>query len=297
MKIGIGVGGRTMSKLRGQVEAAAADGFASAWANNIFELDALTACAVAGSTVEIEVGTYVTPIQPRHPHALAQQAATVHDAVDGRLTLGIGMSHKVVIADMLGLEWGRQAAYLREYLNILVPLLETGSAQFSGEFFTVNAILQPGRSDRPSIVVAALGPKMLEVAGELADGTATWMTGPRTLAEHTVPAITQAAERAGRAAPRVLAALPVAVTTDLDGAREAATSAFGHYGALPSYRAMLDREGAAEPADLAIVGDEDTVVAGLRTVAEAGVTELVAGVFGDPETQKRTRALLSSLNL
>jgi F420-dependent oxidoreductase-like protein len=297
MKIGIGVGGRTVGKLRGQVESAAADGFASAWVNNIFELDALTACAVAGRDVPIEVGSYVTPIQPRHPHALAQQAATVHDAVDGRFTLGIGMSHKIVIADMLGLEWGRQAAYLREYLSILVPLLETGSAAFEGEFFRVNAILQPARSDRPSIVIAALGPKMLEVAGELADGTATWMTGPRTLADHTVPAITRAAERAGRPRPRVLAALPVAVTTDLDGAREAATHAFGHYGALPSYRSMLDREGAAEPADLTIVGDEDAVTAGLRTVADAGVTELVAGVFGDADTQKRTRALLSSLDV
>ena len=123
------------------------------------------------------------------------------------------------------------------------------------------------------------------------------MTGPRTLADHTVPTITKAAEQAGRPAPRVLAALPVCVTTDLDRAREAATKAFGHYGTLPSYRAMLDQEGAAEPADLAIVGDDETVAAGVRRVAEAGVTEFVSGVFGDDAEIRRTRELLTSLDI
>jgi alkanesulfonate monooxygenase SsuD/methylene tetrahydromethanopterin reductase-like flavin-dependent oxidoreductase (luciferase family) len=123
------------------------------------------------------------------------------------------------------------------------------------------------------------------------------MTGPKVLATHTVPTISKAAADAGRPSPRVLAALPVCVTSDVDAARALATKVFGHYGALPSYRAMLDQEGAAEPADLAILGDEDTVAAGLRQVAEAGVTELVAGVIGSPEEQNRTRELLINLDL
>jgi 5,10-methylenetetrahydromethanopterin reductase len=297
VRIGVGVGGRDVTRARAHVKTAADDGFASAWFNHIFGLDALTACAVTGAETPIDVGTYVTPVQPRHPTALAQQAATTHDACNGRLTLGIGLSHRIVVENMWGLDFGKQASYMREYLSVLMPLLDVGSVSFEGEIFRVNAMIERPRDDRPSVVVAALGPKMLALAGELADGTATWMTGPNTLAEHTVPSIQAAAKAAGRPAPRILAALPVCVTTDLDRAREEATKQFGHYGTLPSYRNMLDKEGAAEPADLAIVGDEDAVVAGIRTVADAGVTEFVSGVFGSDEEVRRTRELLTGLDL
>jgi F420-dependent oxidoreductase-like protein len=176
-----------------------------------------------------------------------------------------------------------------------MPLLDEGKVSFSGEFFTVNISQDRPRDGRPTVLIAALGPKMLEIAGSLADGTATWMTGPRTLAEHTVPALATAAAAAGRPAPRIASALPVCVTNNGDAARELAAKQFEHYGYLPSYRAMLDREGAAGPADVAIVGDEDAVAAGLRTVKDAGVTDFVAGVFGDEEEQKRTRTLLREL--
>jgi F420-dependent oxidoreductase-like protein len=295
VQIGLGVGGKTVERARGYVQAAHDAGFASAWFNNIFGLDAITACAVTGSQTPIHVGSLVTPMQPRHPQAMAQQAVTAYDACDGRFILGIGLSHKLVIEDMLGLSYKQTASYAREYLSVLMPLLDEGRVSFKGDFFNVNISQQKPRDGRPTVLIAALGPKMLEIAGQLADGTATWMTGPRTLAEHTIPTLVKAAEAAGRPAPRVAAALPVCVTDDIDAARERAAKEYEHYGFLPSYRMMLDREGAEGPADVAIVGDEDAVTAGMRTVADAGVTDFVAGVFGDDAEQERTRKLLRAV--
>jgi alkanesulfonate monooxygenase SsuD/methylene tetrahydromethanopterin reductase-like flavin-dependent oxidoreductase (luciferase family) len=136
---------------------------------------------------------------------------------------------------------------------------------------------------------------MLNVAGTLADGTVTWMTGPATLASHIVPTITAAAERAGKPAPRILASLPICVTTDVDAARQRAAQEFQVYGFLPSYRAMLDREGAEGPADVAIVGDASTVEKGVQQLADAGVTEFVASTFGSRDERAETRELLKSL--
>ena len=295
MRIGVGVGGKSVERARGYVQGAADDGFDSAWFNNIFGLDAIMACAVAGAGLPIEVGTFVTPVQPRHPHALAQQAVTAYDACDGRFTLGIGLSHKIVIEDMLGLSFDKPARYMREYLSVLMPLLDTGQVSYAGEVFRVNGMVERSREGRPQVLVAALGPAMLKITGELADGTATWMTGPKTLAEHTIPTLRDAAHAAGRAEPRIASALPVCVTSNIDAARERAAKEFAAYGTLPSYRAMLDREGAGGPADVAVVGDEDAVAAQIRHVAEIGVTDLVAGVFGDESEIKRTRELLVSL--
>ena len=277
------------------MQAAADDGFESAWFNNIFGLDAITACAVTGPGVRIEVGTFVTPVQPRHPHAMAQQAVTAYDACDGRFTLGIGLSHQIVVEDMFGMSYSKPARYMREYLSVLMPLLDEGHVSYAGEVFRVNGMVERPREGRPTVLVAALGPAMLKLTGELADGTATWMTGPRTLADHTVPTLVKATEAAGRPSPRVASALPVCVTNDVDAARERAAKEFAAYGTLPSYRAMLDREGAAGPADVAIVGDEDVIAAGLRTLVDAGVTDLVAGVFGDEEEIRRTRAVLRAV--
>src|SRR5436190_1016423 len=295
MRIGVGVGGKSVERARGYVQAAADDGFESAWFNNIFGLDAITACAVTGPGVRIEVGTFVTPVQPRHPHAMAQQAVTAYDACDGRFTLGIGLSHQIVVEDMFGMSYSKPARYMREYLSVLMPLLDEGHVSYAGEVFRVNGMVERPREGRPTVLVAALGPAMLKLAGELADGTATWMTGPRTLADHTVPTLVKATEAAGRPSPRVASALPVCVTNDVDAARERAAKEFAAYGTLPSYRAMLDREGAAGPADVAIVGDEDVIAAGLRTLVDAGVTDLVAGVFGDEEEVRRTREVLRAV--
>jgi len=145
------------------------------------------------------------------------------------------------------------------------------------------------------LLLAALGPRMLRLAAELADGTVLWMTGPATVRAHIVPTITAAAEALGRPSPRVVCILPICVTSDPDAARAAAAKVFAVYDQLPSYRAMLDREGAAGPADVALVGDEASVQAQLADLADAGVTDFVAGEFGRGEDAVRTRRLLTSL--
>jgi len=296
MRIGVGTGGRTVDEAVASVRKAADQGFASAWFSNIFGLDAITAAAVAGREVPgIEVGTAVVPTFPRHPYAMAQQAVTANDACGGRLVLGIGLSHQIVIESMLGLSFERPARHMKEYLEVLMPLLREGAVGHTGEVYTTGATLDRPRGDGPAVIVAALGPVMLRLAGALTDGTTTWMTGPRTIADHVAPTINAAAEAAGRPAPRVVVGLPVCVTDDVDAARALAAQTFAVYGGLPSYRAMLDREGAEGPADVAIVGDEETVAAAVRGVFDAGATELMAAPFGDTEAVARTTGLLAGL--
>ena len=300
MRIGVSLqdpsGPKAMTKLREDLQRAADDGFASAWMSNIFGVDALTALAVAGSQVPgIEVGTAVVPTYPRHPAALAQQARTVAAAVDGRLVLGIGLSHRVVIEDMFGYDFSRPILHMREYLAILLPLLDGQQISFSGVTVRANIGLTTPSPGRVPVVVAALGPQMLRLAGEQTDGTVLWMTGPATVREHVVPLIREAADDAGRPNPRVVCLLPVCVTADPEGARERAARVFAIYGELPSYRAMLDREGAAGPADVALAGDEDTVGAQVSALAEAGVTDFVGVEYTGGPDGDRTRAFLRTL--
>ena len=297
MRIGLGSGGRTIAEAVEAAKQAEADGFASAWFSNIFGLDAMTVCAVAGAaTSTIELGTFVVPTFPRHPHAMAQQASSTNDAAGGRFTLGIGLSHQIVIEMMFGLSYDRPARHMEEYLSVVMPLLQEGKVSFAGDAYKVNGNLEAnGAPKPPSVVVAALGPKMLEITGRLADGTATWTTGPKTLGDHIVPTITAAADKAGRPAPRIIAGLPVCVTEDPDAARELAAKQFAVYGTLPAYRAMLDREGAATPGDIAIVGDEEAVADQVRQLADAGVTDFGASLYGSPEQTARGRELLRSL--
>ena len=300
MRIGLSPGDQTgpdaLTGLRDELRRAADDGFASAWLSNIFGLDALTALAVAGREVpDIELGTAVVPTYPRHPAVLAQQALTTALATGGRLALGIGLSHRLVIEDMFGLSFERPARHMREYLSILLPLLDGETAHFDGELMRANVGLTVPRLGRVPVLLAAMAPVMLRLAGERADGTVLWMTGPATVRDYIVPAITQAAQGAGRPAPRIVCILPVCVTSDADQARTRAARIFAIYGQLPSYRAMMDREGAAGPEDLAIVGDEDAVGSKITALAQAGVTDFVAGEFGQGEDAKRTRALLKSL--
>ena len=296
MRIGIGVGGRTIAAAVEDVRRAESSGFAAAGFSNIFALDALTACAAAGlATDRIELGTFVVPTYPRHPFAMAQQAASTFDACGGRFVLGIGLSHQIVIETMLGMSFDRPIAHMREYLAVLMPLLREGAVNFQGEQYRVAAQLERARDEPVPVVVAALGPKMLELTGAEADGTATWTTGPRTLADHIVPTITAAAERAGRPAPRVIAALPVCVTADVDAARERAAREFAIYGQLPSSRAMLDREGAETPGDIALVGDEDHVAGQIAALGDAGVTDFNAAPYGSKDEVATTRALLEQL--
>ncbi len=271
-------------------------GLAGAWGSQIFSHDTLTLLALVGSRVsDIELGTAVVPVHPRHPAMLAQQAATVQQAVGGRLALGIGLSHQVVVEQLWGYSFARPASYMREYLNVLVPLLEGQGSSFHGERFS--AVYQPLEhfSAPTPVYVAALGPAMLQMAGELTSGTVTWMSGIKTIGTHIAPRISAAASAAGRPAPRVVVGLPICVTSDPGAARQRIDEALAIYPNLPSYRAMLDIEGVDTASELAFVGTEEEVMAHLDRLADAGATDFTASVIGTAEERDRTWSLLSEL--
>ena len=276
---------------------AEADGFASYWAPQIFGHDALTALAVIGREVpRIELGTSVVPTYPRHPMMMAQQALTVNAAAGGRLCLGIGLSHQIVVESMWGMSFDKPVRHMREYLEVMMPLLEGKPVSHAGEAFNVNGGVNVPGGTRPNVVIAALGEQMLKVTAALADGTLTWCTGPQTLANHTIPTLKAAADKAGRDSTRVIAALPVCVTSDREAALQRAAQVFVVYGQLPSYRAMLDKEGAAGPADIAIIGSASEVADRIMALAEIGVTDFAAVEFGaTPDEVAETRAMVKSL--
>ncbi|MCA1645761.1 MAG: TIGR03564 family F420-dependent LLM class oxidoreductase, partial [Chloroflexi bacterium] len=243
MRIGVSVnpspGGRPASvdELVEQVADYARRGFDKAFFAHIFGIDALTVVALAGRVVpKIELETAVVPVYTRHPVAMAQQALTTQAAIDGRLTLGIGLSHRPVVENVWGLSFERPVEYMQEYLAILQPLLHDGSAAFAGRRFKAQAKLTVADAAPPSVVLAALGERMLRLAGAQTDGTATWMVGPKTLAAHVIPVITEAARKAGRPAPRIIVGLPICITNDAESARARAARGFERYGQLPSYR-------------------------------------------------------------
>lgn len=297
MRIGIFASDDNLNTLVERASQAEADGFDSFWLPQIFGVDALSAHTLIGATVpRIELGTAVVPTYPRHPMALAGQARTVSAASGGRLTLGVGLSHQLVVEGMWGYSFDKPVRHMREYLTALVPLCAGESVAFTGETVTANGAISVEDAPPVPVMVAALGPAMLKVAAELTSGTITWMTGPQTLADHTVPTLLAAAEAAGTGEMRIVASLPVAVTNDVDAARERAARVFAVYNQLPSYRAMLDREGAEGPADVAIVGSEAEVRAGIERLRSAGVTDFVASEFSsDPAVVSETRELLMSL--
>jgi F420-dependent oxidoreductase-like protein len=268
------------------------------WVPQLTSLDALSALAAVAREVEgVLLGTAVVPTYPRHPLVMASAALTVQAASGNRLTLGIGLSHKVVIEGVFGMSYDKPVRHMREYLEILVPALTTGEVSFEGETLsahTFSAVRVAG-AQAPKVVIAALGSQMLNLAGRLTDGTALWMVGPRTIAEHIVPKLSAAAQAAGRPAPEVVVGLPLCVTSDPDAARQRAAKAFGFYANLPSYRAMLDLEGASNPAEVAIVGDDETVAASLEHLGEIGATRLSLPVFGSAEEQERSLKLLGDL--
>ena len=303
MRIGLFLGPldtfRSIADQLRSLEAAEQDGFDSFWFPQQFGADVLTIIAIAGQrTNRIEIGTAVVPTFPRHPVVLAQQALTAQVATGGRLTLGVGVSHQSTIEDWLGLSYDRPALHMKEYLSVLRPLLNEEGVDFSGEKFKVSGALQIPDAIPCPVVVAALGPKMLSVAGELGDGTVTWMTGPRGLSQHVVPRLNEAAASAGRPMPRVCVGIPVAVTDNPSRGRDRAARLFQGYGSLPSYRRMLEREGVSGPGEIAILGNEADVEDQLRALAAGGATDLLATIFpveDGPSSVARTRSLLQSL--
>ncbi|MFN0088805.1 MAG: TIGR03564 family F420-dependent LLM class oxidoreductase [Acidimicrobiales bacterium] len=255
-------------------------------------VDLLTTMAAIGlATPGLELVTAVVPTWPRHPMVMAQQALTVDQLVGGRLTLGIGLSHAPMMAD-LGLAFERPIKHLSEYLSVLLAVLEAGAVDFTGELYRCRAKVYNPPERRIPVLVAALGEQTLRLAGARTDGaTLTWV-GPRTIESHVVPTITKAAEAAGRPAPQIVASLPVCVTSEPDRMREKARSMWA-YAQMPSYRAMYAREGVAGPGDLVLIGDEAQVRGELARFAAIGVTEFVAKEFTDrADDAARTHLLL-----
>jgi 5,10-methylenetetrahydromethanopterin reductase len=257
-----------------------ARGFSSLWMANIFGLDAITAQAIVGrETRKIELGTAIVPSYPRHPIAMAQHCLTAQAACSGRFVLGIGLSHKIVIENMMGLSYDKPAKHMREYMAVLGPLLRGEPVKYEGEQYKVALGLEVKEADPVPVIIAALGDHMLKIAGNTADGTILWMTGPKTVESHIAPKLNAAAEEAGRPTPRIVAGLPIVLTNQPDSVRESIGKSLVMYGQLPSYRAMLDKEGAAGPADVAIVGDEKALNEGLDRLQDAGVTDFDAAII------------------
>ncbi len=298
MRIGVMIGAdgtnNTLDDVIGVAKNVEAAGLDNVWLANIFSFDAISTLALIGrETSRIGLGTAVTPTYPRHPTAIAQQALTTAAASNNRFTLGIGLSHKLVIEDMLGMSYDKPARHMREYLEVLMPLTRGEAANFDGEHYRVHGVQLaiPGATNMP-VVIAALGPAMLKLAATMADGTNTWMVGPKTMDNHILKSLREA----GSADPTVVAGLPIVLTTNVDAAREAIAENLTIYGQLPSYRAMLDREGAAGPADIAIVGDENTLRGEIKRFEDMGVSDFNAAIVPVEEgATERTMEFLASL--
>ena len=301
MQIGLAVGDvrgpAPWDEVVDQVRVASAAGFATAWSSQALSWDALTAIGFAGAAVpDIAIGTAVVPVPQRHPMVLAGQALTVQAAVGGRLTLGVGAGIGAMVSGMFGLPTDRPVGRMREYLTVLGPLLRGDSVRYHGQTLTaVGQVTIPGGAPAPSVLVAAMGPRMVRLAGELADGAMTWMTGPKALGEHIIPALVEAAAAAGRPAPRIVAGLPVCVTTTAPEVRARIAEEFALAAQVLEYRATFDREGVAGPQDVAIVGTETEVAQALTRLGEAGVTEFMAAPYGTTAEQHRTIDLLAEL--
>ncbi|MHA6757647.1 TIGR03564 family F420-dependent LLM class oxidoreductase [Streptacidiphilus sp. PAMC 29251] len=297
MRIGLYVGGlSSVAAALDSVRLAAQAGLDSVFFNQVFGWDALTVAALAGQQVPgIELGTAVVQTYPRHPIALAAQALTVQGATGNRLTLGIGPSHLPVIEGQFGLSYDRPARHVREYLSALLPLLRGEPTDYRGETLRATATIEVPGATPPPVLVSALGPVMLRIAGELADGTVTTWATPETIGGHVKPRIDAAAAAAGRPAPRIVAGVVASVSADPDGLRRQVAEQVGRASQLPSYRALLDRQRLDGVHQTVLAGDEDAVADGLRAFTTAGATDVLVSVIGDAAEQSRTLELLAAL--
>ena len=289
------------------VTAAEREGFTSIWVPQIpSDFDALTAITLmAGVTDRVELGTAVLPIQTRHPVAMAQQVLSTQAVCEGRLTLGLGPSHHWIVEDMLGLSYDKPAQQMRDYVEVLaVAFRGPGPVDVENGGFRIHNPLDITDVRPTPILLAALAPVMLRIAGELADGTILWMADERAIGDHVVPRITKAAAGAGRAAPRVVAGVPVCLClpSEVDGARARANRVLGHAEYSPNYQRLLEHGDATDVGDLLAGGDEAAIVERLRRFCDAGVTDLSIRILplGADRTERlaswrRTETFLASL--
>lgn len=314
MRIGLMVGSdrerSRAERLSGLIDdgvSAEAAGFSSFWFPQVpGYLDAMTAVALLGhATSTIEVGTAVVPIQTRHPMVMAQQALTTAAASGGRFTLGIGPSHDWIIEGQLGIPYDRPVRLVRHYLEVLsAAFAGSGTVDVENDAFRVHSPIDVADIDRVPVLLAALGPTMLRIAGETADGTVLWMADERAIGKHVAPRIHAAAAAAGRPAPRIVAGVPVALCPDddVDGARALASEVLGHAHFSPNYVRLLEHGDADDVGDTMAAGGESAVLARLRAYRDAGVTDLAARVVpvgvdaaARAASRRRTTEFLSSL--
>ena len=313
VRIGVMIGPER-GRYRTKVERLLADGqwaeeagLSSAWIPQIpDDFDALTAAGMVGSrTARIEVGTAVVPVQPRHPIALAQQALSVQAVCAGRLSLGLGVSHHWIIDEMLGLPYDRPAALMRSYLDVLDPALRgPGPVDVENDLFRVHNPLDITDLTPTPVLIAALGPVMLRLAGERTDGTLLWMADERAIGAHVAPIITRAAQAAGRPAPRIVAGIPVCLCLDdeIDAAVTRTNRILAEADVSPNYQRLLERGDARAVGDILAAGSESTIEKRLGAFADAGVTDVSARIvpIGDNREEliasaRRTRDFLASL--
>jgi F420-dependent oxidoreductase-like protein len=302
MRIGLTGGASTVDKIVAQAKRAEEDGFTALWYASNVAGDPLTAMALAGrATSRIELGTAVLQTYPCHPLLQANRVAAAANAMNRPgLTLGLGPSHRPLVEGVLGLDYGHPGRNTEEYLRIVTALLAGERVDVDGEDWTTHS---DGRMVAPEhpvpVLLSALSPRLLRLAGEVADGTVLWMATATAIETHVAPALTAAADAAGRPAPRIVAGLPIAVHDDAALAREAVAATAGVYSAMPNYRRILDRGGVADPAEAAVVGTEADVTRQLQRLVDAGATDIWAQltpVGPDPRASlARTRDLLRSL--
>jgi F420-dependent oxidoreductase-like protein len=272
-------------------------GLDSGWMTQVLGLDAMGTLGAVGRDIStIRLGTAVVPIQPRHPAVVAGQALSAQALLDGRFVLGIGVSHRTTIEDVLGLDFSHPVAAMADYLDILLPLLAGERVDVDGQRWSMHGsvVVDTGGAAPPPVLLAALAPRMLELAGRRAAGTVTWMTGPKTIASQVAPRIRDTAASAGRPDPEVVVALPMCVTDDVRAARALAEERFAFYGRLPSYQAVLASEGASSPADVCVIGDRSALSDAVASLQAAGATEVVVVPFGSEPERRRTLSALAS---
>ncbi|MGH7883423.1 MAG: TIGR03564 family F420-dependent LLM class oxidoreductase [Candidatus Dormibacteraceae bacterium] len=276
-------------------------GLSDVWFGQRFDTDAIGLAGIVGRAIPgLHIGVAAVPIFARHPILISSQAQTSQAATGGRFRLGLALGAPALIEPVFGMPYQRPVALLREFLTALNPLLQTGTVDFHGELITATTPMSAavaGAAPSVPVLVAAMGPQALRATGELATGVLPRLAGPGVLARRIVPTVTAAAERAGRPAPEIVAIVPVAVSADPDHARRTARERLAFYETIPSYRRVLDEEGVERAGDLAIIGDEDTIGAGLQRYLDAGATEIIATEtdLGGPAERLRTWQALGQL--
>ncbi|WP_179474841.1 LLM class F420-dependent oxidoreductase [Mycolicibacterium vinylchloridicum] len=313
MRLGVMIGAergdmaRKVKKLIADIEWADSAGLATAWMPQVpDDFDLLTMVALMAShSTRIELGTAVVPLQAQHPIALARQALSVHAISSGRLALGVGPSHHWIIRDMLGLPYDKPAAYTRDYLEVFNAAISgPGPVDVENDNFTVHNPTALGAESKMPVLVAALGPVMLQIAGEHADGTTLWMADEKAIGEHIAPKINKAAAEAGRPSPRIVAGIPVTLCANskIEAAKDRANRILAEAETSPNYQKLLDRGDAKTVGDLCAAGDEESILKRFKQFADAGVTDLSVRLLPIGETRDelvaskyRTREVISQL--